>query len=143
MTIGVGLRRHLLDDPAIAALVVSRIYPLRLPQKAIMPSIVLQRISGIRYPHLRGAEALARPRFQVDCWGQTHDAATSLGALVRQSLNGFKGSWTSDDSPEITIQVQGILLQDERDMFEEEVLGGLCRHSADYFVFHGTVGGTV
>jgi len=42
--IGVALRAHLLDDASIAALVGARVYPLRLPQKAVMPSIVIQRV---------------------------------------------------------------------------------------------------
>jgi hypothetical protein len=143
MTIGAALRAHLLDDAAIAALVTARVYPLRLPQKAVMPSIVLTRISGVRWAHLRGAEALVRPRYQVDCWAATHDAATQLGTLVRQRLNGFAGTWTSDESPLIDIHVQAMLLVDERDLFEEEILGGLCRHSADYFLYHATNEGSV
>lgn len=143
MTLGTGLRTHLLSDTTIAGLVSGRIFPLRLPQKAEMPAIVYQQISGVRFAHLRGAEALARPRFQVDCWARTHDGAVALGAFVRQRLNGFAGTWTSDESPSVDITVQAILLQDERDLFEEEILGGLCRHSADYFIFHSTNEGTV
>lgn len=147
MTVGEALRTHLLSETSIAGLVAGRVYPLRLPQPKAgvtnLPAIVLTRISGIRYPHLRGAESLARPRYQVDCWANTHDAATALGTLVRQSLNGFAGTWTSDDSPAIDIRVQAILLVDERDLFEEEIQGGLCRHSADYFLWHQTNEGTV
>lgn len=147
MTLGSALRAHLLADAAISAVVAARIYPLRLPQPkkdaVNLPAIVLQRISTVRYAHLRGAEALARPRLQVDCWATTHDAATSLGTLVRQRLNGFAGTWTSDESPSVDIAVQAIFLENEQDLFEEEIQGGLCRHSADYFVFHSTVEGTV
>jgi len=147
VTLGAALRAHLLADTAIAAIVAARIYPLRLPQPkkdaVNLPAIVLQRISTVRYAHLRGAEALGRPRWQVDCWAATHDAATSLGALVRQRLNGFAGTWTSDESPSVDIVVQAILLENEQDFFEEEIQGGLCRHSADYFLYHSTAEGTV
>lgn len=146
MTIGAALRAHLLADTAIAAIVAARVYPLRLPQPKAgvvnLPAIVIQRISGFRFKHLRGADALARPRYQVDCWAQTHDAATALGSLVRQRLNGFAGEWTDDESPETTVRVV-VLLENEQDLFEEDILGGLCRHSADYFIFHGTANGTV
>ncbi len=143
MTVETGLRFHLLDEATIAGLVGARIYPLRLPQKATFPAIVLQRISSMRWKHLRGADALARPRYQVDCWAQTHDAATSLGNLVRQRLNGFAGTWTSDESPEVIIRVQGLFIENEQDLFEEEILGGLCRHSADYFLYHSTAEGSL
>ena len=142
MIIGVALRAHLLADASIAALVGARIYPLRLPQKAVMPSIVIQRVSGVRFGHLRGGGSLARPRYQVDCWAATHDAATALGTLCRQRLDGYTGEWADDESPTTTIRV-AVHFEDERDLFEEDIMGGLCRHSADYFLFHQTNSGAV
>lgn len=142
MTIGTALRAHLLADATLAAVVTARIYALRLPQKPTLPAVVLQRISGFRWKHLRGSGALARPRFQVDSWAQTHDAASELGAVVRQRLEGFTGEWPIGGSPPVTVRVS-VLFEDERDLFEEDVLGGLCRHSADYFLFHQTAGGTL
>lgn len=146
MTIGAALRAHLAGDGSIAALVGSRIYPIRLPQpkkdQVNLPAIVYQRISGFRFKHLRGGEALARPRYQVDCWAQTHDQATTLGNLVRQRLNGFSGTWTDMDSPETVVSIV-ILFETEQDLFEEDILGGLCRHSADYFLYHSTASGAV
>jgi hypothetical protein len=143
ITIGEGLRAYLLADTAIAALVGTRIYPLRLPQKAEFPSIVYQRISGIRFGHLRGQGSLARPRYQVDCWDRQHLAVTRLGNLCRARLAGFQGQWSDDESPETIITVQAILFEDERDLFEEEINGGICRHSADYFLYHSTAANTV
>ncbi len=142
MTIGTALRAHLLADATITALVVARIYPLRLPQKAVLPSIVLTRVSGLRFGHLRGAGSLARPRYQVDCWAQTHDGATTLGSLCRQRLDGFVGTWTDAASPPTAIQV-ALQFETELDLFEEDINGGVCRHSADYFLFHQTAGGTL
>lgn len=147
MTIGTALRTHILADASIAALVASRVYPLRLPQfkpspAVNLPAIVLQRISEIRFAHLRGAEALARPRFQVDCWATTHDGATTLGALVRQRLNGYAGEWADTASPPTTVRVV-VLFDTAQDLFEEDINGGICRQSSDYFLFHSTANGTV
>ncbi len=147
MTIGAALRAHLLDDAAIVARVDARVYPLRLPQPkpapaVNLPAITYQRISGFRFAHLRGAEALARPRYQVDCYAQTHDAAQALGSLVRQRLNGFSGNWSDEESPETVIHVV-VLFDSEQDLFDPDILGGSARHSADYFVFHGTAQGQV
>jgi uncharacterized protein DUF3168 len=142
--LGAALRAYLLDDVQIAALVGNRVYPLRLPQKVTLPAIVLTRISGLRFAHLRGADALARPRYQVDCWAATHDAASRLGALCRQRLNGYTGTWSDADSPATTIPVTILLDADgDRDLFDEDISGGSCRHSADYFVWHGTADGAV
>jgi hypothetical protein len=44
-------------------------------------------------------------------------------------------------SPSVDRLVQ-VIFQDERDLFEEEILGGLARHSADYLVFYQTGEGT-
>lgn len=143
ITVGEGLRSYLLAAPAIAALVGTRVYPLRLPQKATFPAIVLQRISDVRWSHLRGAGSLARPRFQVDCWATTHLAATQLGSLCRARLAGFAGTFTDAESPATVIRVQAIVMDSEQDLFEEDINGGICRHSADYFLFHGTAENTI
>lgn len=149
MTIGNGIRRHLLDDATIAALVAARVYPLRLPQPkpapaVNLPAITISRISVQRLGHLRGTEGVARPRVQVDYWAPTHDAASQGGALVRQRLNGFAGTFTlTSDSPAVEVYVQGVFFADERDLFEEDIHGGVCRHSADYLIFHSTNVGTV
>ncbi len=143
ITIGEGLRTYVLADAGIAAIVGTRMYPLRLPQKAVFPAIVYQRISGFRFGHLRGSGSLARPRYQVDCWATQHLAATQLGNLCRVRLAGFAGEWSDDESPETTIRVQAIVFENETDLFEEEINGGICRHSADYFLFHGTAGNTI
>src|SRR4051812_32278487 len=105
MTIGQLFRAHLLADPAIAALVVARVYPIRLPQKATYPAITYRRVSGVRENVLRGPASLARPRMQVDAWGVTHDDATALGALVRQRLENYVGTWSDGGSPAVTTAV--------------------------------------
>jgi Protein of unknown function (DUF3168) len=144
MTIESGLRACLLADPAIATAVGGgRIYPIRLPQKVTLPAIVLQEISSVRHAHLRGQGALARPRFQVDSYGSTYDAAVALGAEVRTWLSGRQETWTDPGPPEASILVRLVLFATEQDLYEPDILGGSCRHSADYFIFHDTANGVV
>lgn len=130
-----AMRAFLLDEAAIAGLVVTRVFPLRLPQKPTLPAIVIQRVSDVREAHLRGINALSKARYQVDCWAQTHDGATSLGAYVARRLSGFSGTWTTTSSPAQSVSVT-VFPEMEQDLFEEEIQGGLCRHSADYFLYH-------
>ncbi len=61
--------------------------------------------------------------------------ATTLGAFCARRLMGFTGVWTTMDSPPQSVRVT-VLPEMERDQFEEELHGGLCRHSADYFLYH-------
>lgn len=127
---------------AIAALVDGRMYPLRLPEKAALPAIVYQQISDTRDPHLRGPSGLSKKRYQVDCYAAKHPDARALGELVRQRLDTFAGTWTDDASPAIAIRV-AVFFQTAIELFDEDIHGGSCRHSADYFVWHGTASGEV
>lgn len=143
MTVIEGLRAFLLANQAIATRVATRVYPLRLPQKATMPAIVLTRIDEIGEAHLRGPNALARARIQLDAWASTFDAAVALGDLCAQRLDGFQGTWSDAGSPPSEIRVQAILQDDARDLFEEEILGGLCRQSTDYLVLYAPIGAAI
>lgn len=147
MTVIEGLRAYLLACTPIASLVSTRVYPLRLPQKVDLSSgngaIVLTRVDDIGEAHLRGPNALSRARIQVDCWAATHDLATALGELCQQRLDGYSGLWSDNNSPASEIRVQGILQEMASDHFEEEILGGLCRHSADYRLIYSTAGGVL
>lgn len=144
MTLVEGVRSYLLANVSIASIVSARIYPLRLPQKVDLlngnGAIVLTRVSEVGEAHLRGPNALSRARLQVDCWAATHDRATALGDLCRQRLDGYQGTWNDGGSPATELQVQAILQDVESDHFEEEINGGLCRHSADYIVQYVSVG---
>ncbi len=102
MTALEGLRAYLLANASIAALVAGRIYPLRLPEKVTYPAIVLTRVDDIGDAHLRGTLSMTKARMQVDCWATTHDAATALGNLVAQRIDGYTGTWADAASPPTT-----------------------------------------
>lgn len=145
-SIGELLTAFLLADATIASLVGTRVYPLRLPQKPTLPALVVTRISGERIGQLRGAASAAEPRYQIDAWTSPetggHKGALALGKAVRNRLEGYTGDWSDGGSPAIVVTV-AVRFVTERDQFEEDILGGLCRHSADYFVFHGTAAGVL
>ena len=131
-----GLRRHLLDSGDIAAKVVARVYTPILPQKVTFPAIQLQLISDIEELQMRGPDGVTRVRVQIDSWALTRDAAQVVGRLVVQRLNGFLGYWVGDPStsPPGYLRILGVALQGASEQFEQEVLGGMCRHSADYYI---------
>ncbi len=140
MTVIEGLRSFLLAQTSIGALVSERVYPLRLPQKAVLPAIVLTRITEINDAHLRGPNDLARARIQVDAWAQTFDGAVALGTLCQQRMDGYQGTWTDNGSPASLIRVQAIFHETASDLFEEDINGGSCRQSTDFFVHYVSVG---
>lgn len=140
----VGLRAYLLDDATIAALVDSgataspryRLFPLRMPEGEYRTSIVYSRISGQGDHHMEGASGLNRTRVQIDCWAQTADAADLLARLVKERIDGYRGSmlW-GEDSPAEAIVVQGIFYESEREDWEKGPPDRF-RSSKDYLVWY-------
>jgi hypothetical protein len=85
---------YLSDDPGIAALVDDRIYPVRLPEGAVLPAIVWQRISAARtYTHdpFDETKAWTQARVQFSCWHWTALGAIELGEAVLTALSGYSG----------------------------------------------------
>lgn len=91
MSIETGLRTHLINNAAVAALVGSRVYPMRLPQGFVLPAISYQRISGPRQYDSVGATGRVHSRFQVNCWAETYAGARDLANKVRLALNDHRG----------------------------------------------------
>jgi hypothetical protein len=89
MTAEESLVARLNATSGVTALVASRIYPMEIPQGAVMPAIAYQRISTFRPGSLRGPVGLADPRIQVDCWADTYAVAKAVAQAVRQSLDGY------------------------------------------------------
>jgi hypothetical protein len=69
-----------------------RIYPVRLPQGVTFPAISYQRISGQRTHAISGVSALARPRFQISCWGSDYGSVKAVAEQVRKCFEGFSGT---------------------------------------------------
>lgn len=135
--IRVGLRAYLLGESAISTAVGgSRIYALRLPQGQVQDSIVYSRISGIGDHTMQGATGLARPRVQIDCWSADLDRANALANLVKQRIDGFRGSilW-GENSPSEAIVVQGIFFDSEREDYDDTAK--LYRVSRDFLIWFG------
>lgn len=74
---------------AAVPLVVSRVYPLLLPQNPTLPAITYQRISDVREQSLGGDSSLQHPRFQFSCWAETYAVALAVAEQVRLALQGI------------------------------------------------------
>lgn len=63
---------YLKADPALAALVGTRIYQVHLPQSPTYPAIVVHSVAEPRSYHYRGPDNLARTRIQIDAYTSEH-----------------------------------------------------------------------
>jgi len=130
-----GLFDMLAADASIAAAVteggISRIYPIVMPQGVSKPSIVYARISGEGDYTMRGPSGYARPRYQIDAWAPTAEAAASLANFVKDALDGFTGGIGSGAN---AVFVQGVFCAGEREDYDGT--GKLFRVSRDYLIHH-------
>lgn len=124
-----ALRAFLLADASIAAVVGTRIYPIKIPQGVAAASLVYTKVSARPDHHMSGASGLARPRLQLDAWAPTADAALWLADLVRERLDGYSGTMGSGGA---AVTVQGVFFADEREDFDDAA--NLFRMSRDYFI---------
>jgi hypothetical protein len=112
-------------DPAVAALVGTRVYAQVVPQGAPPPFVVLTLVSAVPYHTHEGlpSELLEAARVQVDSYGKQYAATHSLAEAVDDALGGLAG-------PELSATRESLT-----DGYEDETR--LFRVSADYLVLRG------
>jgi len=126
-TIAEGLRTLILADTTVSGLIGARMYPVILPQAAVMPALTYQYITGDSVLSNDGPTGLEHPFFQVDAWGETYASMNALFEAVRILLNGFQGDAGG-------VSVQGIFLARKRDLYDDQ--GKLYRRVADYGIWN-------
>ena len=84
-------RALMAGDPAIAALVVARIYPATYSQSTVNPCIRYRKITGSIGLHMQGTDGLGSALMQVDVRALTAVSALAVKEAVIAKLHGFKG----------------------------------------------------
>ena len=112
-------------DSGVSA-ITTRIYPNYIPQNPTYPLIVYQQVSGFRDHALSGPTGHAHPRYQIEAWAQTYDAAKGLAAAIRAALDGKKHTLDG-----VTISA---LIQGEFDGYEKTE--GCYRIVSDFSIWH-------
>lgn len=125
-TIEKAIRAILVADSTVKA-ITTRCYPGSLPQNPTYPLILYYKVTGMRDHHLQGPSGLAHPRFQVEAWATTYDAAKTLANAIREALDGYSGT-------QGTVVIGSILMESERDTYEEAV--SCHRVIMDYMAWH-------
>lgn len=78
----------LANDPAVSALVVARVYPLRLPDAPEFPAVTFEETTSLDTRDLEGPSGLVNSGVQVDCWSaSTSVEAWALGQAVIDAMN--------------------------------------------------------
>lgn len=86
---------YLTADAGVGALVLDRVYPVRLPEKSTLPAIVYHKVSASRlytYDTYGTSDPFVQARVQFDCWGRTALEAIDVGTAVLVALSGYDGS---------------------------------------------------
>jgi hypothetical protein len=100
MTPEVAVRARLIADPAVYALVGTRIYPDILPQPPTFPAIVYFRASaaqeGLTQDRSVGPTL---PRIQIDSWAESRSKTDQLYEAVKSCLHG--SNWTTTDGDRV------------------------------------------
>lgn len=90
-TVRQAVRRLLLTDATIAALVGDRIHPGALPQDCPLPAISYA-VAGTREPRtLARATPYRATRFRVSIWSDFEAEAEDVAEAARAALAGFSG----------------------------------------------------
>jgi len=137
-TIYDALYDEMRDDAGVSAIVGTgtnaRIYPGIPPPDATAPFVSFRRISYLRINELTGPTTLAKPTFQVDCWGSNNETMVSLSEAVRGLLDGFRGNMGDDN-----IAVRRADLVGQNDDPEDPSDGGgvdVNRNRMDFEIWH-------
>lgn len=91
MTCGEAIRAYIATLVPVSTLVSGRIFLTYLPQApetAKLPCILVQQISDVQTPHLRGTVAIKMARIQVDCVGTSMASARAVEQAVMGDYSG-------------------------------------------------------
>jgi len=109
MAIERAIRTLLVDDGGVAALVGSRVFPIRREQGSSLPAIVYQQISGPRFYKVTEPMGWVESRFQVTCWAGTYAESRALSDAVREAVGGYSGTSES-------VIIDHVFIADEGDV---------------------------
>lgn len=132
-----NLRAFLLADGAVNAAVGGvRVHVMKLPQAQRTPSVVFSMITEGTDHHMQAPSGYVQARVQVDSWADNMESAMRLALLVKERMDGFRGSWPGSGSPaNPDADVQGVFSDAARHHYDSDA--NMYRASRDFFVNYG------
>jgi Protein of unknown function (DUF3168) len=125
------LRKLLLDDAAVAAIVGDRIFPEIMPQGERRTSVVFHIIDARAEYQMNGSSDLARDIIQFESVAVLPGSAAELSLAVHDRLSGFKGDVTVGAS---TVTIRGIFRSGGRNLYD--AVTAMHRVAHDYSVWY-------
>lgn len=110
-------------------------YAMRAKQNASTPFIVFQNIGADRWRSVKGPSGMAQANIQIDSYDDSYYGAKELGEQIKTALDGYRGTVSyGSNSPQDTLRIAAISLQDETDLFDQTSEPFLYRSKHTYLV---------
>lgn len=132
------------DISPLTALVSTRIYNLKLPQKPTLPAVRVQKIASVRDQHLRGPGHLYKTRVQVDAYAaessgtDPYATVSAVAAAIRGDGLGPVASglwgWIGDAGGSPSLHIYNAELVSDDDPFYEAAELRAVRIRQDYVI---------
>jgi len=87
-----ALPHFIKNNSGVAALIVDRVYPMRLPETTTLPAIAFQDISTVATQAHKERSILPRPRFQFTIYGGTVESIDLVSKALKTALDGYQGN---------------------------------------------------
>lgn len=111
------IRARLLAHAGTAALVGTRVYPVKLPQTPTYPAITYYRVNTERVSAMGADRPDVRAIIRVSCWDDGSDGYSGSKALatqVRAALERYSVS------PGTYVPIQDIYFENEFDLYDDD-----------------------
>lgn len=107
---------RLTADPAVSALVDTRVYPSILPQTPTLPAVSYARISAIPTYSLAGRSSLRHATIEINAWAMTYAEVKALAEAIEDAMDAdgsaFKAVQITDqDLYESDIKIYRVLAE--------------------------------
>lgn len=119
----------------IKNVIPNKCFVIKAPDNEQGNFIVFQKIDSTRWRSINAPSGIAQDFMQVDIYSQDIYTAKDNAAIIEGILDGFRGIVSyGDNSPQETIKIGGISLQNELDLIEQEEELSLFRVSQTYLI---------
>lgn len=119
----------------LSGLAGGRVYAIIAPQNVTAPFITFQRINGERWRSANAPSGLAQVTMQIDCYAEDFYSMKSLADSVENILDGYRDTvYYGSGSPQSSVRIAGITLQDETDILDQSEEPFLFRNTTTYLI---------
>ena len=110
-------------DPALPALLGSRVYDTQLAQGSPFPALVVQSISSGKSYTYEGRNPLSRDRVQFTIWGGQFSTGSAAADTVLDALESFLDTFSAVGNPaqfpnQISMERRGVFPQTDGPIFQ-------------------------